>query len=253
MFAREDQHMEREDMDVVEGFWENAGDETPSQSAHASSRLTSRLYLLAATKFVSHLDAAAFAELYAKLEWLHLQPGEHLFAHDDAGDDGMFVVIRGSLGVYRDGTLISQYVRGESCGEFSMLTGARRIHTVKALSEVQLIKLPAALFSQFVAQRPGAFVSFMLTNVIRQWRLAHFVLHDFFRLSPPNQPPEVIVRTTSSDPSTVFAAAAACPQSSNHISIGSNSLGIVRFDCDSELFTELKSQTDRLKFAPGEV
>ena len=148
---REEADLARADLDIVETFWEHAGDETPEQSAAASARLTARLYQLASTKFISNLDAASFAELYAKIEWSYLRAGETLFTAGDSADDGMFIVIRGSMGVYRtlpSGSvataasasehLISQFVRGESFCEFALLTGERRFFTCRAIAECQV-------------------------------------------------------------------------------------------------------------------
>ena len=142
----------------------------------------------------------------------------------------------------------------------------------------QLIKIPCHLFHEFLASRPAAFVSFVLTSTLHQWRIAHYALHEFFQLPVPVLP-NVVIPTLPPAPLPASNNDGSIPNpdqtpsSSSGLSAGPSSAtstsastvsgaadqddpaagGAVRFDRAHELFEQMKSQTERLKFAAGEV
>jgi hypothetical protein len=96
------------------------------------------------TKFFAVLEQEEATELFNKTLRRHLRPGEILFQHGDASDDGIFIVIKGLLGVYLEnsepGSDSSEFHAntlkyGESVGDLDVVDGAPRTVTCRAMSE----------------------------------------------------------------------------------------------------------------------
>lgn len=120
----------------------------------------------------AELDAAAKATIVDRAEWFSLPGGQVLFRQGDPGD-ALYVLLRGSLGVLRDGAgAVRQrigWVRpGEVVGEMALLSGRARSATVLAERDSEVLRLDQAAFQSLVATHPQA-----MLRVTRQivWRL----------------------------------------------------------------------------------
>jgi len=92
------------------------------------------------------------------METLPLAGGQRLFAQGDAGD-AAYVVLSGRVRVERGTGAATQVVRevgrGELIGEFTMLTGAPRTASVRAIRHCELGRIPRERFEALVARHPG--------------------------------------------------------------------------------------------------
>ena len=79
--------------DSVEGFWKGS-------AVGDKGSLDPKLFFQASTKFISCLTEKEFYELYNQVEWVVLKKDHVLFEAGDPGDDGMFVVVDGVIGVF---------------------------------------------------------------------------------------------------------------------------------------------------------
>ncbi|WP_119775921.1 cyclic nucleotide-binding domain-containing protein [Oleomonas cavernae] len=120
----------------------------------------------------AELDAAAKATIVDRADWYSLPGGQVLFRQGDPGD-ALYVLLRGSLGVLRDGAgAVRQrigWVRpGEVVGEMALLSGRARSATVLAERDSEVLRLDQAAFQSLVATHPQA-----MLRVTRQivWRL----------------------------------------------------------------------------------
>jgi hypothetical protein len=82
-----------------------------------------RLKFLSQTKFISCLSERAFFEIFPHLSKVKLNAGELLFDVGSPCNTGLFVVSKGSLGIFAPNghTPMSVYSAGESVGEFSLI------------------------------------------------------------------------------------------------------------------------------------
>lgn len=110
------------------------------------------------TNLFGKLDGVALHDLQAALQWRHLASGEVLFNQGEPGD-AMYIVVNGRLrfvaqtpdGVER---VVDEVGRGESVGEFALLTGEPRTATVYATRDTDVVKLDQATFESLQARYP---------------------------------------------------------------------------------------------------
>jgi hypothetical protein len=69
--------------------------------SRAKSHIPSAHLFMASTKFLSGLDPEQFRELYDRVEWVVLKSGDVLFQEGATPDDGLYIVVDGKLGVYK--------------------------------------------------------------------------------------------------------------------------------------------------------
>lgn len=105
------------------------------------------------------LDRIVIENLVDNIEIVSLRAGQEVFAYGDPGDS-MFVIFKGILGVtipgQGDGTeqKIAQLEAGEIAGEISILTGARRTATIRAIDDTVLAKITRTVFDAVFADHP---------------------------------------------------------------------------------------------------
>lgn len=151
-------------------------------------KIDNSLLFLASTKFLNCFTPAQFMEAYGRVEWEELKEGELLFTKGDDSKSGMYVVTSGTLGMYgpvnqATDMLICEFGKGESVGDLEIITGEARDFTCRATSSCSLIRVTRELFQELYST---ILVSYVRTYLARQWRIADFVLTEFWRLTTNN-------------------------------------------------------------------
>eukprot|EP00798_Chlamydomonas_sp_ICE-L_P019927 gene19927-26631_t len=154
------------------------------------------------TKFFAVLDMKEARDLFGASARVHLAPHEVLFQAGDPSESGIYIVVRGTLGVY-----------GESVGDLDVVDGVRRSVTCIALEEgcllvqvsrslffefarappldlllylhqglARLMQVSRSLFFEFVRAHPRALLLYLQQGLARLWRVAHFMLSDYLQL-----------------------------------------------------------------------
>ena len=108
----------------------------------------------------------------------HLDGGEWLFRQGDFGDS-LYFLIRGRLQVWvkpeaapadAEPTLLGEIVPGESVGEISLLTGAARTASIRAIRDSQLVRVGRAEFDALALRHPALVMQLAgsVATVLRQ-------------------------------------------------------------------------------------
>jgi NADH:ubiquinone reductase (H+-translocating) len=83
----------------------------------------------------------------------HFEPGEVIFEQGDAGDR-LYVIRKGSVDVFRDGTQVAHLAAGEYFGEMALMSMAARTATVKAAEPTDVLAVAKGDFSKLLANFP---------------------------------------------------------------------------------------------------
>ncbi|KAG1675221.1 hypothetical protein FOA52_016250 [Chlamydomonas sp. UWO 241] len=184
------------------------------------------------TKFFAVLDVEEANALFQATTRLQLGPHEVLFRAGDPSDSGIFIVVSGSLGVFREEgpeatpVLFNTLRYGESVGDLDVVDGARRSLTCISLDEgCLLVQVSRPLFLEFVQEHPRALLLYLQQGLARLWRVAHFTLNDFLQLSLhkahqspyPRPPLASVAEGTSSSSSSNNLSAASVPAAARAI------------------------------------
>ncbi|SPQ98543.1 unnamed protein product (mitochondrion) [Plasmodiophora brassicae] len=183
-----DEHFERMERtsDKVPHERKDAAADT---SAAAEPLSTEDRVYRAFSKISSRLPREAFTEFYSRcIVWHHLDDGDTLFSRgDELGDIGMYIVVEGSLSAYRSSTSLTapfqRYHAGDFAGDISMLARCKRFFTLRADTDVELVRVSTNMFKELAAKYPAWVLSFMRTSLSRNWYTAHFFLRGFLQIS----------------------------------------------------------------------
>ena len=112
--------------------------------------------LLRRSDVFGHLGEEALAALAPELRWFSLPGGRTLFHQGDPAD-ALYLVWRGSLGVFDGAThRVRLVAAGDSVGEIGLVTGEGRQYTARALRDTELLRLDRAAFEALARQHPQA-------------------------------------------------------------------------------------------------
>jgi CRP/FNR family transcriptional regulator, cyclic AMP receptor protein len=118
---------------------------------------------LQASPIVQDLSQAAFSDLCTRGMALELKSSDPLLFQDVRGGLGLFVILAGSIGVYRkDEAADAQEQQlavlrpGDCLGEYSLLDGQSVSATARALEPARLFFLPSGQFRSVVERDPQA-------------------------------------------------------------------------------------------------
>eukprot|EP01083_Nonionella_stella_P195034 718793_1 len=143
---------------------------------------------LASSRFVG-LSKESFELLSEHIEWVHLSTDKILFREGDDNSSGLYIVVRGTIGIFRtfegEEILLSEFSKGHHLGEDALLGDTPRSFTCGATSECDLLRIPKESFEKVASERPEIIVSFIRTTMARHWRAAHASMSEFFDLPPP--------------------------------------------------------------------
>ncbi|HZD04430.1 MAG TPA: patatin-like phospholipase family protein [Longimicrobiales bacterium] len=126
---------------------------------------------LASTELFGDLDPAALRELAPEIEWVLVSGGEEVCRQGEPGTS-LFLVASGKLRVLVEDAegeerMVRELGRGENVGEMSLLTGAPRSATVRAVRDSILARLTAERFEGVLAKHPAAALA--LTRMLARW------------------------------------------------------------------------------------
>ena len=103
----------------------------------------------------SSLSAAEFlAVLNGAMEARAFAAGETIVTEGEPGD-AMYAIAQGSVAVLRQTKRVAQMHEGDFFGEMALLSGAPRLATVVAESDVVVLEFPRASMDTLVARYPG--------------------------------------------------------------------------------------------------
>lgn len=110
---------------------------------------------LPAIPLFSSLTTEAFvAVLNGALDAKSVRAGETIVAEGAAGTS-MYAVVQGAVSVWRKAQRVAQLGEGEFFGELALLTGAPRMATVKADTDVVVLEFPRESMTKVMAAHPG--------------------------------------------------------------------------------------------------
>jgi len=117
------------------------------------------------------LDQGALLLVSEEIDYINLEKGELLFKQGDPGDS-VYVLVRGRVCITvenPDGSVtpIDKLSSGIHLGEMAILTGGVRSATVRALENVQLIRLSKKGFELLLERYPDLFTQFYRTIIPR--------------------------------------------------------------------------------------
>ena len=204
-YAEEGEEDLEDDHDKLSGFWHPSSASTtpisstppsphspssfaPSPSTHAD-KLPEPLYFLASTKYISSLSQADFAALYGEIEWRAVPANTVLYEHNASCDDGMYIIVEGSVTMHPPSPSSSSFAsssssteavcthtKGELIGEEALFDNPQRWLTCRTVNDCKFIQMNGRLLQQWKHERPEMIVSFIKTSLARQWRIAEFCL-----------------------------------------------------------------------------
>ena len=128
---------------------------------------------LAITRLLGPLDAQALHDLQRKVTWQHLVAGEVLIRQGEIGDS-MYVVVNGRLSMTaNDDSLGTRYLgeidRGESVGEFALVSNQPRSATVTALRDTDVVGISREVYEELVSTHSD-FLSSVTRLIVERFR-----------------------------------------------------------------------------------
>ncbi len=123
--------------------------------------------LLRRSDVFGHLGDEALAALAPELQWFSLPGGRTLFHRGDPAD-ALYLVVRGSLGVFDGPTeRVRLVAAGDSVGEVGLISGDGRQHTARALRDTELLRLDRDAFEALVREHPHAMLGVARVAIAR--------------------------------------------------------------------------------------
>jgi CRP-like cAMP-binding protein len=95
------------------------------------------------------------------------EPGQPIVEQGDAGD-GMYIIVSGMAEVDVGGRF-HKLTTGNFFGEMALVSAGKRMATVKAVEQVDALKIPAEAFQTFLQDHPAVALS-MLRSVVERLR-----------------------------------------------------------------------------------
>jgi predicted acylesterase/phospholipase RssA/CRP-like cAMP-binding protein len=122
-------------------------------------RLRRNEWLKILSAYFGEIDKAKYELIESRFTWVHLNPGQALF-HDGDPADGLYFLIHGFLRVIDhdengEAKAIGAVYRGEIVGEMAVLSGERRMASVVAVRDSDLVRLSEADFEEVNKSYPA--------------------------------------------------------------------------------------------------
>ena len=129
-----------------------------TERAAEARALAERLALLREVDFLTPLKPEEMTRVASSLRVHLYEAGRNIVREGDEGDS-LFLISRGRVGVWvrdagNEGRLVATLGRGQSFGEMSLCTGARRSATVSALEDSELLILGKGEFRDILLADP---------------------------------------------------------------------------------------------------
>ncbi len=131
---------------------------------------------LAVTHLLGPLDAQALHDLQRKVNWRHLTAGEVLI-HQGEVEDTMYLVVNGRLAMEvreseQEPRILGEIERGESVGEFAMVSRQPRSATIFAMRDSDVVGISRQVYEELIAAHPGFLQAITRLIVERSRRIA---------------------------------------------------------------------------------
>ena len=111
-----------------------------------------KVFRLKGVPIFSDLDGENLAELASIAEVFERGPGDEFIREGDM-DDSLYVLVTGSVSVTKGGRTLAELGEGEVVGELAILDPAPRGASVRAISDVILLRIDAAAFFQIMDEK----------------------------------------------------------------------------------------------------
>ena len=116
--------------------------------------------------FLAPLSEPEVRRLLEASREVHMAEGEVLFEEGDSGQ-AMYVVLEGTLLVYKDQTPIARPGAGTYVGEMALVESKVRSASVKAIEPTTLLEVTEEQFRSFIVANPASLLSIMKTLSMR--------------------------------------------------------------------------------------
>jgi serine/threonine protein kinase len=103
--------------------------------------------ILRRLKFFHDFSQAEILEVLRASTWQDYAEGEEIVKEGEM-DDRFYVIVSGSVAVVRNTNAVGELETGDCFGETSYVRGAKRLATIKALTDVTLMKVSSTLLEQ---------------------------------------------------------------------------------------------------------
>jgi serine/threonine protein kinase len=121
--------------------------------------------ILRTLKFFHDFSQSEILEVLRASTWQDYEAGEEIVKEGEM-DDRFYVIVSGSVAVMRNGNPVGELDAGDCFGETSYVRGAKRLATIKALTNVTLMKVSSTLLEQSSASCQLRFNKVFLRNLI---------------------------------------------------------------------------------------
>ncbi len=121
--------------------------------------------ILRTLKFFHDFSQSEILEVLRASTWQDYERGEEIVKEGEM-DDRFYVIVSGQVGVMRNGNPVGDLEAGDCFGETSYVRGAKRLATIKALTNVTLMKVSSTLLEQSSAACQLRFNKVFLRSLI---------------------------------------------------------------------------------------
>lgn len=121
--------------------------------------------ILRTLKFFHDFSQSEILEVLRASTWQDYEEGEEIVKEGEM-DDRFYVIVSGNVAVMRNSNPVGELEAGDCFGETSYVRGAKRQATIKALSNVTLMKVSSTLLEQSSAACQLRFNKVFLRNLI---------------------------------------------------------------------------------------
>ncbi len=121
--------------------------------------------ILRTLKFFHDFSQAEILEVLRASTWQDYSGGEEIVKEGEM-DDRFYVIVSGSASVMRNGNVVGELEPGDCFGETSYVRGAKRLATIKATTDVTLMKVSSTLLEQSSAACQLRFNKVFLRSLI---------------------------------------------------------------------------------------
>lgn len=111
-----------------------------------------KVFRLKAVNIFSALGGEELAEVALIAAELERGPGDEIIREGDV-DDSLYVIASGRVSVVRGARALAELGEGEVVGELALLDPAPRGATVRALSDVVLLRIDAGAFFEIMQEK----------------------------------------------------------------------------------------------------
>jgi len=121
--------------------------------------------ILRRLKFFHDFSQSEIFEVLRASQWRTYSAGDEIVKEGEM-DDRFYVIVAGAVSVERNGRSVGELDTGDCFGETSYVTGAKRLATIRAASDVTLMMVSSTLLEQSSANCQLRFNKVFLRNLI---------------------------------------------------------------------------------------